>query len=268
MITFSYSWSIAGQLRSHCWTLSKNLHEGLIAQWKFHRMIQSKTQKAAASLHLLFILRDYFTFSVVFTALTHSWHIQSDSILSFRQIQSQLNKALDDMSTSLCTLKEGMSYTKQLPSKGLSQSQVLDKIREYETLSKWAFIPQALPHVSLSLYPTSRKAFLIWCSATLKFAGGDLSFPSVFTAEFHYWFVCGPFIILKHFSFGLTDDLLLQMRWSGRKDVFRVQCTGEMKRWPNSWWRYASLYTSLDFGFPATNSQGRTWKHVAFRFIK
>ncbi|XP_034081597.1 sphingosine-1-phosphate lyase 1 isoform X1 [Gymnodraco acuticeps] len=54
-------------------------------------------------------------------------------------IQTQLNKALDDMSASLCTLKEGMSYTKQLPSKGLSQSQVLDKIREYETLNevKW-----------------------------------------------------------------------------------------------------------------------------------
>lgn len=44
------------------------------------------------------------------------------------------------MSASLCTLKEGMSYTKQLPSKGLSQSQVLDKIREYETLSKCALI--------------------------------------------------------------------------------------------------------------------------------
>lgn len=40
------------------------------------------------------------------------------------------------MSASLCNLKEGMSYTKQLPSKGLTQSQVLDKIREYETLSK------------------------------------------------------------------------------------------------------------------------------------
>lgn len=40
------------------------------------------------------------------------------------------------MSTSVCTLKEGMTYIKHLPSKGLSQSQVLDKIREYETLSK------------------------------------------------------------------------------------------------------------------------------------
>ncbi|XP_068183597.1 sphingosine-1-phosphate lyase 1 isoform X1 [Antennarius striatus] len=54
-------------------------------------------------------------------------------------IQSQLNKALDDMSASLCTLKEGMTYTTQLPLKGLSQSQVLEKIREYETLNevKW-----------------------------------------------------------------------------------------------------------------------------------
>ncbi|XP_051507943.1 sphingosine-1-phosphate lyase 1-like isoform X2 [Myxocyprinus asiaticus] len=55
-------------------------------------------------------------------------------------IQSQLNKALDDMSMSLCTLKEGMSYTKQLPTQGLTHKQLLDKIREYETLSEvdWA----------------------------------------------------------------------------------------------------------------------------------
>ncbi|MEQ2165495.1 hypothetical protein GOODEAATRI_017419, partial [Goodea atripinnis] len=52
-------------------------------------------------------------------------------------IQRQLNKALDDMSASLCTLKEGMSYTKQLPSKGLTQSQVMEKIKEYDTLRRW-----------------------------------------------------------------------------------------------------------------------------------
>ncbi|XP_030604356.1 sphingosine-1-phosphate lyase 1 isoform X1 [Archocentrus centrarchus] len=54
-------------------------------------------------------------------------------------IQSKLNKALDDMSASMCTLKEGMSYTTELPSKGLTQSQVMDKIREYDTLNevKW-----------------------------------------------------------------------------------------------------------------------------------
>uniref|UniRef100_A0A669DQQ2 sphinganine-1-phosphate aldolase n=1 Tax=Oreochromis niloticus TaxID=8128 RepID=A0A669DQQ2_ORENI len=50
-------------------------------------------------------------------------------------IQSKLNKALDDMSASLCTLKEGMSYTTELPSKGLSQAKVMEKIKEYDTLS-------------------------------------------------------------------------------------------------------------------------------------
>uniref|UniRef100_A0A3Q2X0D5 sphinganine-1-phosphate aldolase n=1 Tax=Haplochromis burtoni TaxID=8153 RepID=A0A3Q2X0D5_HAPBU len=54
-------------------------------------------------------------------------------------IQSQLNKALDDMSASLFTLKEGMSYTTELPSKGLSQAKVMEKIKEYDTLNevKW-----------------------------------------------------------------------------------------------------------------------------------
>ncbi|XP_013884292.1 sphingosine-1-phosphate lyase 1 [Austrofundulus limnaeus] len=51
-------------------------------------------------------------------------------------IQRQLNKALDDMSHSLFTLKDGMSYMKELPSKGLSQSQVLDRIKEYQTLNE------------------------------------------------------------------------------------------------------------------------------------
>ncbi|XP_030626392.1 sphingosine-1-phosphate lyase 1 [Chanos chanos] len=51
-------------------------------------------------------------------------------------IQSQLNKALDDMSVSLCTLKEGMAYAKTLPGQGLTQDQVLDKIREYQTLTE------------------------------------------------------------------------------------------------------------------------------------
>uniref|UniRef100_A0AAR2KW04 sphinganine-1-phosphate aldolase n=1 Tax=Pygocentrus nattereri TaxID=42514 RepID=A0AAR2KW04_PYGNA len=51
-------------------------------------------------------------------------------------IQKQLNKALDDMSMSLCTLKEGMSYTQLLPAQGLSQKQVLDSIRQYQTLNE------------------------------------------------------------------------------------------------------------------------------------
>uniref|UniRef100_A0A3P8YY54 sphinganine-1-phosphate aldolase n=1 Tax=Esox lucius TaxID=8010 RepID=A0A3P8YY54_ESOLU len=51
-------------------------------------------------------------------------------------IQTKLNKALDDMSFSVCTLKKGMSYTKHLPEKGLTQEEVLKKIQEYETLNE------------------------------------------------------------------------------------------------------------------------------------
>lgn len=55
------------------------------------------------------------------------------------------------MSASMCTLKEGMSYTTALPSKGLNQSQVMDKIREYDTLSKLSFSPEIPASVSVSL---------------------------------------------------------------------------------------------------------------------
>ncbi|XP_023864415.1 sphingosine-1-phosphate lyase 1-like isoform X2 [Salvelinus namaycush] len=40
------------------------------------------------------------------------------------------------MSVSLCALKEGMNYTKQLPEQGLTQAEVLDRISEYETLNE------------------------------------------------------------------------------------------------------------------------------------
>ncbi|XP_048865013.1 sphingosine-1-phosphate lyase 1 [Brienomyrus brachyistius] len=51
-------------------------------------------------------------------------------------IQAQLNKALDDMSVSICSLKNGMSYMQALPKHGLSQGDVLEKIKEYDLLSE------------------------------------------------------------------------------------------------------------------------------------
>ncbi|XP_077352552.1 sphingosine-1-phosphate lyase 1 [Festucalex cinctus] len=51
-------------------------------------------------------------------------------------IQRRINTVLDEMSVSLCTLKNGMSYTKKLPAKGLSHSQVLEKISEYQSLNE------------------------------------------------------------------------------------------------------------------------------------
>ncbi|XP_041125408.1 sphingosine-1-phosphate lyase 1 isoform X1 [Polyodon spathula] len=51
-------------------------------------------------------------------------------------IQVQLNKALGDMASSLCTLKDGMRYVKMLPAQGLSQTEVLDKLHEYRSLAE------------------------------------------------------------------------------------------------------------------------------------
>lgn len=122
------------------------------------------------------------------------------------------------MSASLCTLKEGMSYTKQLPSKGLSQSQVLDKIREYETLSKCAFIPDA---------------------------------PACVACE-----ALGCPLHLERFKMESFILFVLQMRWIGKKGVCLVRCTGVMSHWPNSWWRLVSCLFAVDF--PPSYCKGLT----------
>lgn len=140
------------------------------------------------------------------------------------------------MSASLCTLKEGMSYTKQLPSKGLSQSQVVEKIKEYETLSKSAFFPERHASLSVKLQSNSflcYKNFLdldnCW-QPVVVFLNASLRKPPCFQ-----W-----------------QDVLLQVRCSGTRDVFRVQCTGVISHWPISWWRFVSLITFLNI--PSTKS--------------
>lgn len=127
------------------------------------------------------------------------------------------------MSASLCTLKEGMSYTKQLPRKGLSQSQVLDKIREYETLSKCAFVPDA---------PACMACAAPGCPLHLK-----------------------PFKIESFLLF------VLQMRWIGKKGVCLVRSTGVMSHWPNSWWRLVSRLFIVDF--PQSCCEGPVWRLAA-----
>ncbi|XP_066549008.1 sphingosine-1-phosphate lyase 1 isoform X1 [Amia ocellicauda] len=51
-------------------------------------------------------------------------------------IQAQLNKALDDMASSLFTLKDGMSYTCALPVQGLLQSEVLEELKQYSAMGE------------------------------------------------------------------------------------------------------------------------------------
>ncbi|XP_067876512.1 sphingosine-1-phosphate lyase 1 [Heterodontus francisci] len=49
-------------------------------------------------------------------------------------IQKKLNKALDDLSTSVLTLKDGMTYVTSLPAHGLAESELLLKLKDYSTM--------------------------------------------------------------------------------------------------------------------------------------
>uniref|UniRef100_A0A8C1BY55 sphinganine-1-phosphate aldolase n=1 Tax=Cyprinus carpio carpio TaxID=630221 RepID=A0A8C1BY55_CYPCA len=95
-------------------------------------------------------------------------------------IQNQLNKALDDMSVSLCTLKEGMSYTKLLPVQGLTHKQLLDKIREYETLSESPAVDWAKGKVSGAVYWGDEKLTDLLVKVYGEFAWSNPLHPDLF----------------------------------------------------------------------------------------
>uniref|UniRef100_A0A671P649 sphinganine-1-phosphate aldolase n=1 Tax=Sinocyclocheilus anshuiensis TaxID=1608454 RepID=A0A671P649_9TELE len=95
-------------------------------------------------------------------------------------IQNQLNKALDDMSMSLCTLKEGMCYTKLLPAQGLTHKQLLDKIREYETLSESPSAYWAKGKVSGAVYWGDEKLTDLLVKVYGEFAWTNPLHPDLF----------------------------------------------------------------------------------------
>ncbi|XP_026878408.2 sphingosine-1-phosphate lyase 1 [Electrophorus electricus] len=92
-------------------------------------------------------------------------------------IQNQLNKALDDMSVSLCTLKEGMSYTKHLPAQGLTQEQVLDSIRQYQTLNE---VQWSKGKVSGAVYWGDEKLTELLVKVYGEFAWSNPLHPEIF----------------------------------------------------------------------------------------
>ncbi|XP_066478040.1 sphingosine-1-phosphate lyase 1 [Tiliqua scincoides] len=49
-------------------------------------------------------------------------------------IQKHVNKAMNDVAANLTFLKDAKSYVKTLPAKGLSQTEVMQKIKEYNTM--------------------------------------------------------------------------------------------------------------------------------------
>ncbi|XP_066535333.1 sphingosine-1-phosphate lyase 1 [Hoplias malabaricus] len=92
-------------------------------------------------------------------------------------IQKKLNKALDDMSKSLCTLKEGMSYTQLLPAQGLSQKQVLDSIRQYQTLNEVQWVKGK---VSGAVYWGDEKLTELLVKVYGEFAWSNPLHPDIF----------------------------------------------------------------------------------------
>ncbi|XP_067828508.1 sphingosine-1-phosphate lyase 1 isoform X2 [Heptranchias perlo] len=58
------------------------------------------------------------------------------SVFFKQKIQKQLNKALDDLSTSVLTLKEGMTYVTNLPAHGMTESELLIKLKDYSTMGE------------------------------------------------------------------------------------------------------------------------------------
>lgn len=162
----------------------------------------------------------------LYQTLLHPETVYKVIVLSSWQIQTQLNKALDDMSASLCTLKDGMSYTKQLPPKGLSQNQVLEKIKEYKTLSKCWFI-------------------CLKCYCHCEARRSRLCIPPPMKRE-NLWF-----LTLCHCRRGKV----------GERPCVRCCVLG----WWNadqSPSKGASLCISLDFGSLGTGSQGWTWTQL------
>ncbi|XP_048419427.1 sphingosine-1-phosphate lyase 1 [Stegostoma tigrinum] len=51
-------------------------------------------------------------------------------------VQKKLNKALDDLSTSVLTLKDGTTYITSLPAQGLAEPELLLKLKDYSTMGE------------------------------------------------------------------------------------------------------------------------------------
>lgn len=66
--------------------------------------------------------------------------------LSF-QIQKKIDEALNDVTSSLSFLKDERDYIKALPEQGMSQPEVLQKMKEYS--SKGESVVQQTPHMTL-----------------------------------------------------------------------------------------------------------------------
>uniref|UniRef100_A0A8C5PR50 Sphingosine-1-phosphate lyase 1 n=1 Tax=Leptobrachium leishanense TaxID=445787 RepID=A0A8C5PR50_9ANUR len=93
------------------------------------------------------------------------------------KIQSQLDKALDDMSERMLGQETNVHYLKALPQNGLKQEQVLEKLKEYSALGKMSW---KSGKVSGTVYSGEEKLTQLLVKVYGEFAWSNPLHPDVF----------------------------------------------------------------------------------------
>nr|XP_033796849.1 sphingosine-1-phosphate lyase 1 isoform X2 [Geotrypetes seraphini] len=83
------------------------------------------------------------------------------------QIQKKLDKAVDDMISTMLCLKDGISYVKALPAKGLEQAKVLQKVKEYNSLGN---VPWDNGKISGAVYSGEERLTELFVKVYAEFA--------------------------------------------------------------------------------------------------
>uniref|UniRef100_A0ACB8F823 Sphingosine-1-phosphate lyase 1 n=1 Tax=Sphaerodactylus townsendi TaxID=933632 RepID=A0ACB8F823_9SAUR len=92
-------------------------------------------------------------------------------------IQNRFNKTVDEVISCLSFLKSAKSYVKELPAKGLSQSEVLQKMKDYSSMGE---IHWEDGKVSGTVYSGEEKLTKLFTKVYEEFAWSNPLHPDVF----------------------------------------------------------------------------------------
>ncbi|XP_019394190.1 PREDICTED: sphingosine-1-phosphate lyase 1 [Crocodylus porosus] len=92
-------------------------------------------------------------------------------------IQKQINKALDDVTSSMPFLKDEKGYIKALPAQGISQDELLEKMKDYSSMSE---VHWEDGKVSGTVYGGEEKLTNLLVKVYEKFAWSNPLHPDIF----------------------------------------------------------------------------------------
>ncbi|XP_054838336.1 sphingosine-1-phosphate lyase 1 [Eublepharis macularius] len=92
-------------------------------------------------------------------------------------IKNYFNKALDDVKSNLSFLQDGKPYIKMLPAKGLSQPEVLEKLKDYSSMGKVRWEDGT---VSGTVYSGEEKLTKLLVKVYEEFAWSNPLHPDIF----------------------------------------------------------------------------------------